>query len=195
MTRDVSALAAATGLTLRIRTNLQIYWDQVFLAALAEKPTAAPLPVAKATLARRGFIQEIAGGGSNPVEYNDDRLEAVAVTRWRGKLTRLGDVTPLLTAADDQFVLIGPGDELTVEFDASRLPPVKPGYVRSFVLRTHGYCKDSSLYTATSGDVGPLPFRGMTSYPDGALDRTKAPDGQDAYDREWNTRPAGGRGP
>ena len=61
-----------------------------------------------------------------------------------------GSVAPL---ADDRFVLIGPGDELTAEFDAGKLPPVKPGYVRSFVLRTHGYCKDSSLYTATSGDV------------------------------------------
>ena len=193
ITREVTELAGATGLTLRIRTNLQIYWDQVFLAPAAETPTATPLPVAKATLARRGFIQEVAGGGSAPVEYNDDRLEPVTVTRWRGKLTRLGNVTPLLTAVDDRFVLIGPGDELTAEFDAAGLPPVKPGFVRSFVLRTHGFCKDSSLYTATSGEVGPLPFRGMTSYPDGAIDRRKAPAGQDAYDREWNTRPAGGR--
>src|SRR6185436_12522956 len=30
MTREVSGLAGETGLTLRIRTNLQIYWDQVF---------------------------------------------------------------------------------------------------------------------------------------------------------------------
>src|SRR4029453_6758796 len=94
MTREVSELAGATGLTLRVRTNLQIYWDQVFLAPSAEAPAAVSLPVAKATLAHRGFIQEVAGGGSNPIEYNDDRLEAVAITRWRGNLTRLGDVTP-----------------------------------------------------------------------------------------------------
>lgn len=198
ITRDVSELAGATGLTLRIRTNLQIYWDQIFLAPVAGKPAALPLLPTKATLARRGFIQEVAGSGSTPIEYNDDRLEPVAVTRWRGKLTRLGDITPLLSKVDDRFVVIGPGDEVTVEFDEASMPPVKPGFVRSFVLRTHGYCKDSSLYTATSGDVGPLPYRGMTSFPDGARDRTKAPAGQDAYDREWNTRPAGGsasRGP
>jgi hypothetical protein len=193
MTREVPGLAGATGLRLRVRTNLQIYWDQVYLAPAAETPGATPLSVAKATLARRGFAQEVAPGGRQPIEYRDDKTEAVAVSRWRGNLTRVGDVTPLLIAVDDRFVLCGPGDEVTVEFDASGLPPVRPGYVRSFVLRTHGYCKDASPFTKTGGEVGPLPYHGMAGYPDGAADRSKAPAGQAEYDREWNTRPAGGR--
>jgi hypothetical protein len=161
---------------------------------VAETPAVVALPVTRATLVHRGFMQEVTPPGKRtPVGYTDDRTEPVAVTRWRGNLTRIGDVTPLLTAIDDRFVLCGPGDEVTVEFDASGLPPVKPGYVRSFVLRTHGYCKDTAPFTATGGEVGPLPFRGMGGYPDGAADRSKAPVGQAEYDREWNTRPAGGR--
>jgi Flp pilus assembly protein TadD len=194
MTRELTGLAGAKGLKLRVRTNLQIYWDQVYLAAAAETPKTASLPVSRATLAHRGFMQEVTPDGKRtPAGYNDDRTEPVAVTRWTGNLTRTGDVTPLLTTIDDRFVLCGPGDEVTVEFDASTLPPVAPGHVRSFVLRTHGYCKDTALFTATGGAVGPLPFRGMGTYPGGAADRAKAPAGQVTYDREWNTRPAGGR--
>jgi hypothetical protein len=193
MTREVPGLAGSKEVRLRIRTNLQIYWDQVYLAPAAEPPAATPLPVVKATLTRRGFAQEIAPAGRGPVEYRSDKTEPVAFSRWRGNLTRTGDVTPLLTAADDRFVVFGPGDEVTVEFGASGLPPVKPGYGRSFVLRTHGYCKDASPFTKTGGEIGPLPFRGMASYPDGAADRSKAPAGQAEYDRKWNTRPAGGR--
>jgi hypothetical protein len=194
MTREVRGLAGAKALKLRVRTNLQIYWDQVYLAPAAETPAAVALPVSRATLAHRGFMQEVTPAGKRtPAGYTDDRTEPVAVTRWRGRLTHTGDVTPLLTTVDDRFVLCGPGDEVTVEFDASGLPPVKPGHVRSFVFRTHGYCKDTAPFTATGGEVGPLPFRGMGSYPAGAMDRTKAPADQAAYDREWNNRPAGGR--
>jgi tetratricopeptide (TPR) repeat protein len=187
MTYPLSELAGAKDLRLRIRTNLQMYWDQVYLAA-AEPASAVTLPVAKATLEHRGFMKEVWKGPTHPVEYDDAHTERVAVTRWQGRLTRTGDVTPLLTALDDRFVLNGPGDETTVEFDATSLPPVKPGHVRSFVLRTFGYCKDTAPFTATGGHVGPLPFRAMTSYPEGA--RTPPPD-LEAYVRDWNTRPAG----
>jgi hypothetical protein len=195
MTREVPGLAGAKGLRLRIRTNLRVYWDQVYLAPAADAlPVATPLPVARAALAHRGFMQEVAPPtGRGPTGYSDERTEAVAVTRWRGRLTRTGDVTPLLAEVDDRFVICGPGDEVTVEFDATGLSAVRPGYVRSFVLRTHGYCKDTAPYTLTGGEVGPLPYRGMADYPAGAADRSKAPAGQDEYDREWNTRPAGGR--
>ncbi len=191
MTRELTGLAGAKGLKLRVRTNLQIYWDQIYLAPVEAPISPTTLPVARATLAQRGFMQEVSAGRRMPAEYNDDRTEPVSVTKWRGKLTRTGDVAPLLMRTDDLFVICGPADEVTVEFDATRLPPVKPGQVRSFVLRTHGYVKDVAPFTATGGDIGPLPFAGMASYPDGAADRSKAPPAQEAYDREWNTRPAG----
>jgi FG-GAP-like repeat/Tetratricopeptide repeat len=191
MTSPVTGLAGAKGLKLRIRTNMHVFWDQIRLGVAEPKePTFHAMPVAKATLARRGFAKEVRPNGSGPAAYDDATLERVAFTKWRGRLTRLGDVTELLTATDDRFAILGPGDEVEVEFDAT-LPPPQTSTIRSFVLRAHGYCKDSAPFTATTGEIYPLPFRAMASYPDGARDRAKAPPGQNEYDRTWNTRPVG----
>ena len=40
--------------------------------------------------------------------------------RHRGFYTKYGAVTPLLTRAEDQFVVFGAGDEVALEFDAAR---------------------------------------------------------------------------
>jgi cytochrome c-type biogenesis protein CcmH/NrfG len=165
MTVPVRGLAGQQSCRLRIRTNLQIYWDQIYLAPLAEDHLQVrSLEVEQATLAHRGFMRQV-GQGTQPVSYDDDRTETVAVTRWQGTLTRAGDVTELLRRDDDRFVLCGPGDEITVAFNCRELPPLPTGWVRSFVLRTQGYCKDASPFTLTGGSIEPLPFRGMKSYP------------------------------
>ena len=189
MTRPLPELAGRAPGRLRIRSNVQVYWDRIALGVPEAVPATRSLPVSRATLAHRGFLQEVtpARGSRHPVEYREDRLEVVSVTKWLGRLTRTGDVTPLLAAADDRFVLCGPGDEVTAEFDAD-LPPPPAGFVRTFVLRADGYCKDTSPFTKTGGQVGPLPYRGMASYPDGA---TAPPAAQAEYDRRWNTRAAG----
>jgi len=175
--------------TLRIRTNMQIYWDQVYLAPAEDVGLKVhTLDVAKADLANRGFMQLVFPKGRPPLEYDDSKTESVAVTEWKGNLTRAGDVTELLTAADDRFVTFGPGDEITVRFDASKLPPVPGGWERSFVLRSRGYSKDTAPFTALGGNVEPLPFRAMKNYPD--FGRAKPP-ATDAA--KWNTRPVGGR--
>jgi FG-GAP-like repeat/Tetratricopeptide repeat len=190
MTTPVVGLAGAKGLKLRITTNMHVFWDQIRIGiAEPKEPVFHPMPLATATLARRGFAKEIRRG-SGPAAYDDATMERVAYTRWRGRLTKLGDVSELLRATDDRFAILGPGDEVEVAFDAT-LPPPASGTVRSFILRAHGYCKDSAPFTATTGDIHPLPFRAMTSYPDGARDRSLAPKGQDDYDRKWNTRPVG----
>jgi hypothetical protein len=108
----------------------------------------------------RGFMREIVAD-NRPSVYDDQHTEPVAVTRWQGEFTSPGDVTKLLQVADDSFALCAPGSEITLSFDASKLPPVAPGLSRSFVLRTRGYCKDASPFTLTGGQVEPLPRRGM----------------------------------
>jgi hypothetical protein len=115
----------------------------------------------------------------------------VAVTSWRGRLTRTGDVTELLKQSDDRFVICGPGDEITVRFDARQLPPMLQGWERSFVLRTWGWCKDASPFTLTGGSVDPLPFRAMKSYPAGAESSGALADRQAEDRRRWHVRPAG----
>ncbi len=174
---------------LRIATNMQVYWDHITVGPAADAAavgTVTSLNVAGATLAARGFMQEVYPDGRPPVAYDDAKTEPVAVNKWKGRLTRLGDVTEMLRAADDRFVLAGPGDEITVRFDATKLPALKDGWVRSFVLRTRGYCKDTSTTTVTGGEVGPLPFRAMPNYPHFGKAKTPATDAA-----MWHTRPAG----
>jgi tetratricopeptide (TPR) repeat protein len=191
MTRELAGFQPGSPVQLRIRTNMQVYWDQVFLAPAEEAAAVGRvtrLDVARADLASRGFMQEMYPDGRPPVAYDDAKTEPVAVTSWKGKLTRPGDVTELLRAADDRFVLNGPGDEITVRFDAAGLPDLPAGWVRSFVLRTAGYCKDTAATTVTGGAVGPLPFRGMANYPEVGPARRPPTDAD-----RWHTRPAGGR--
>ena len=91
--------------------------------------------------------------------------------RWpgsSGKLTRYGDVADLLRADDDRLCVVGPGDEVRLEFDAKGLPPLPEGWTRSYVLRSFGYCKDADPFTATSDTVEPLPWRGMPAFPFGS---------------------------
>jgi hypothetical protein len=194
MTADIAGWIDPRGGVVRIRTNLRIYWDQLFIAPLADGNPAMrhSQPVAAASLEHRGFAREHMPGGKLPIAYEYDRLESVSVTQWRGRFTRIGDVTELLRDEDDRHVICGPGDEVTVEFDASTATELKLGWKRSFVLRSWGYCKDTALTTVSGANVGPLPYRGMPQYPYD-LAKHPPPAAVAEYDRTWNTRPAGKR--
>ena len=153
------------------------------------KVRAMALEVKDATLSARGLLKEYSPDGREPTVYDYHRLDAFPVSRLSGRITRYGDVTELLRATDDRFVIFGPGDELSVRFDPGRLPRLPNGWQRSFVLRTWGYCKDASPFTAHGDTVGPLPFRAMGNYPYRADE--KHPHAE--YDRRWNTRAVGRR--
>jgi hypothetical protein len=180
---------------LRLRTNLEIYWDQAFIApADSMAPSTIQvrhLDVREATLSARPCMLEYSPDGRQPTIYDYDQPAAVPVSRLAGRLTRHGDVTDLLRAADDCFVLFGPGDELTACFDAAQLPPLPAGWRRSFVLRTWGYCKDCSPFTEAGETVGPLPFRGMRDYPYGPDESYPRDRVHDDYQRKYNTRQIG----
>jgi hypothetical protein len=207
MTLDITGKVAGPRCTLRLRTNLQVYWDQIFIAPLlARIPSsslapgsrrhaladnrllATSLPVAWANLEFRGCAQEYSPDGRQPTIYDYDRIDSVPAARASGKLTRTGPVTELLNDMDDCFVIFGPGDEITVSFDASALPQLLEGWKRSYVLRTCGYCKDYSLFTATGDTIEPLPFRGMTAYPYGPNEHYPSDPAHNEYRRRFNTR-------
>jgi hypothetical protein len=109
-----------------------------------------------------------------------------------GKYTRYGEVTELLHAADDCFVIMGRGEELTLRFPVGAFGPVPEGRRRTFILKTDSFCKDMDLYTAHPDTVGPLPFHAMSSYPYGPDEHY--PDNQTTrrYRHQYNTRRVAG---
>src|SRR5207249_671249 len=136
----------------RIRTNMEIYWDQAFVAAARARTSSSitVLDPATADLHYRGFSRLYRKGGRYGPEwaaYEDVSRESP----WEpivGRYTRYGDVLPLVRAPDDMYVIIAPGDETTLTFDASAAPPLPPGWTRDFLLYTDAWLKDSERNTA-----------------------------------------------
>jgi hypothetical protein len=103
-----------------------------------------------------------------------------------GWCTRYGEVGELLQRRDDALVLINGGDEVTLKFAASRLPPKPEGWRREFFLRTVGWEKDSDFHVKLGWQVDPLPFHGMNDQLYGHQPRPVI-DG-DAWRAKYNTR-------
>ncbi len=152
---------------LRLRTNLEIYWDKLAWAAGLPDGLAveAPLPLAAAELRYRGFSQMRPANGLAPEMPLYNRLASTGGKWWsvEGYYTRYGDVLPLLNSADDRFVIAGSGDELRLKFRAA--PPLKPGWSRDFVFAGDGWMKEGDYSFKHSATLLPLPSHTMKTYP------------------------------
>ncbi len=192
-TLDLTGKLTGPRCVVRLRTNLECYWDQAFVAVGESKPDirVTSLPVAKATLGYKGYTLESSPDGRMPLLYDYDTAVPMPLARMSGRLTRYGDVASLVQGDDDHLALIGPGDEVRVEFDARQTPALPPGWTRCYVLRAVGYCKDADLSTAAGDTVGPLPWRGMKSYPFGPEGRRPEEPAYAAYLSEFQTRVVG----
>ena len=62
------------------------------------------------------------------------------------------------------MVVMGPGDELTVEFVVPE-KETPAGWKRDFVLYNVGWDKDADLSTVYGQSSEPYPFKAMTRYP------------------------------
>lgn len=169
---DLSGRFPTADRRVRIRTNLMVYWDEAFYTT---GPAAPPGPERRVTRAEpaaadlrfRGFSREYRRGGPDGPHWFDYDSVTTA-PRWRdleGRYTRYGDVTDLLRAPDDRYVVANAGDEITVRFAAGDFPEPPDGWTRTWVVYTDGWVKDGDLNTATGDAVAPLPFRNQRSYP------------------------------
>jgi len=157
---------------IRIRTNMEIYWDRAFVAATASASpvTVTTLRAVAADLHYRGFSRMYRKGG----RYGPQWFDYGDVSRERawapivGSFTRYGDVLPLVDSVDDRYVIFGPGDEVALEFDSAAAPALPPGWTRDFLIYTDAWLKDADLNTLAGGTVEPLPFHRMARYPYGA---------------------------
>jgi tetratricopeptide (TPR) repeat protein len=175
----------------RISTNMQIYWDQVFFTTGSVKSPVrmTDAVMTSATLDYRGYSKSYRKGGPYGPEWFDYEQPATG-QKWRdltGNYTRYGDVLPLLQQGDDEYVIADGGDEISIDFDARRLPAIPKGWKRDFLIYSEGWVKDGDLNTAAGQTVAPLPFHKMPSYP---YNNAAYPDDAEhrAYEAKYNTR-------
>ena len=161
MTADLTGKLPDGHKKIRITTNLQIYWDSILVDRTAQDNGVhlTPVPLVRADLGFHGFPLKIEGTPPGNVKYIYEKTSATGpYTRPAGTYTRYGDVLPLLTALDDQFVVFGSGDEVRLDFDPSKLPALPEGWVRDYFFAANGYEKDMDFYAAEGNFVAPLPF-------------------------------------
>jgi len=150
---------------LRLTTAFEIHWDRI---ALFERSDASGtrltnvLP-SSAELHWHGIGELEKVPWFVPQTPTHDRVLEAAP--WRiipsGWCTRYGDVSMLVTNRDNALVLINSGDELTLQFSASRLPPKLPGQIRDYFLYSVGWDKDADFHTKLGSTVEPFPWNGM----------------------------------
>jgi Flp pilus assembly protein TadD len=189
---DLSEVELGPSRRVRVATSMRVYWDEVRAAAPVRGLSLEPVPLEpeRAVLRERGFSAETSVEGREPRGYDYSRVS------WRspwktfpGRYTREGDVRPLVSDADDAFVISKPGDELALSFDAQALSHPRSGWTRTFLLLGHGYSKEMDVNSASPDAVEPLPWNGMPSYPYPEEDVPAAVRARWAkIDEEWNTR-------
>jgi Tfp pilus assembly protein PilF len=150
---------------IRLRTNLEIFWDRLGWAAGRPDVKIQPrrLELRSADLRFRGYSVTGQKDASTP-ERPRYLLSGVAA-RWRdleGFHTRFGDVRELLQAVDDRYVIMNAGDELRLTFPEA--PPPPRGLIRDFVLVGDGWEKDGDYNTVASRTVLPLPTHRSPRY-------------------------------
>ena len=162
---------------LRLRTNLEIYWDRLTVVRSEPCPGAVRrgLALVEADLRESGFMVRQLKDQFRPHFDYDQRAAHPEIVDPEGFYTRLGAVNELVETADDAVAIFGPGEELHLEFAAPG-KVVPEGWTRRLVLETVGWCKDMDLYTGDGQTVGPLPETGR---PARARDRSH---------RRFNTR-------
>ena len=164
---------------LRFSWNRELYWDRVRIVYAEQPPSEIPAQTSPPILAKvikSGFYERVTHPQRRP-EYVYQKRKTFADVRYpTGFYTSLGEMTDLVSKADDALAIIGPGEEIHIEFAA--LPPPAPGLKRWYVLDVEGWAKDSDRYTHQGDTVGPLP----RAYP-GASNKVRQ-----ALHQKYNTR-------
>ena len=164
---DLSDLFPAAGRrTLRLRTNLEIYWDRLAWAeGMPEVATTTfQIQLQSARLRHRGF-SAVEQNSRTGIEIPDYQRLAASSGRWpalEGFYTRFGDVKPLLAESDGRYVIATSGDELALSF-ASPTPSAS-GTVRDFVFVGDGWMKEGDHSFHGSQALLPLPYPGLLTY-------------------------------
>jgi Tfp pilus assembly protein PilF len=158
----------------RLRTNLEIYWDQLQWAVGLPD---APLKMVRLTpsvvdLHYRGYsvINRPDAGAPEIPDYNKLMSTKQIWRDLEGYYTRHGDVRELLQTIDDRYVIVASGDEMSLRFPEQ--PPPPAGWVRDYIIMGDGWIKDGDYNSTFSRTVLPLPHHAQQEYetPPGKLE-------------------------
>jgi hypothetical protein len=151
---------------LRLRTNLEIFWDSIEWAkGLSDThSTTVRINPVEADLHYRGYSVIDKPNASSP-EVPDYNQMLSSKQIWRdliGYYTRFGDVRDLLEKVDDRYVIMNAGDEMSLRFPEQ--PPPPAGWVRDYVFMGDGWIKDGDYNSTFSKTVLPLPYHAKQEY-------------------------------
>ncbi|MFH1807789.1 MAG: hypothetical protein ABIJ09_03535 [Pseudomonadota bacterium] len=187
MAIDITGIFPTADHRVRMSWFNKTYLDAIWIDTTPDLSlSVVEAPLQSVTLARHGF-SAFSGGDQRIYHYAQPGPPGWPLPP--GAFTRYGDVTPLLTAADDIFAIFGPGDEVGMRF----VPPAPPpaGLRRVYAMQTLGYYKQSSLVDggAVPFMVAPLPFAAMSNFPyDESVEHYPDDPAHQDYLRDWNTR-------
>jgi len=160
------------------------------------KPAPVKLTVLNPTSASLGYRGRATTHPStfqNPLEALDDEGRDDPDALGYGAFTRYGDVRDLLARADDKFVVMRHGDQITVTYPGAPRPPL--GWTREVMLKGHAYYKNiipgavpDPKHPTFDRGTEPLPFLGMTDYPYDFPASYPDDEAHRAYRTEYNTR-------
>ncbi len=189
---DLTGKVSADVPMIRIRTSMEIYWDHIFYTSgpVSGVDNRLPLSPESADLHYRGFSEKYRKGGRYGPHWFD--YEKISTRpKWRdlsGYYTRYGNVLPLVIEAENQYVIMNAGDEMTLEFNADVLPDLPHGWKRDYLIFSVGWVKDGDMNTAFGNTVAPLPYHGLISYPYSNKDQYPQTLELQEYHRKYNTR-------
>ncbi|MFM7057017.1 MAG: FG-GAP-like repeat-containing protein, partial [Planctomycetota bacterium] len=199
MVVDVSEAVAGGQLRFRICSSMELYFDHA--CAIVNEADAATVvqscELLQADLHYRGFSKRVYTPeslfrhGYGPEGY--DYSAVSTAPQWNemlGRFTRYGETAELLRSQDDRLVVMGPGDELTVEFAVPETA-VADGWVRDFVLYNVGWDKDADLSTVYGQSSEPYPTRAMPQYPLNVEQDRVSSEEYERWLREYQTREYG----
>jgi Tfp pilus assembly protein PilF len=157
---------ARTPRRIRLRTNMELYWDKLEWAVGADDSQikTTRLSPQNAELRFRGFSIMRRADDSSP-ELPDYHQLGFTGQKWRdliGYYTRFGEIRELLEKVDDRIVIVNAGDEMRLQFKALPDPPA--GWTRDYVMIGNGWIKDGDYNSTFSKTVLPLPQAKMREY-------------------------------
>lgn len=181
---DISGIWLSDSRLVRLTFLFKTYVDWIAVDTSEDVPVrVSEVPLLRADLGVRGIDPTDGPGELYEYVYGEPSGNTAY---FAGAYTRLGEVTELLEAVDDRFVVFGGGDEIALAFDATREPAREPSGSRRYLFYSHGYYKDAKVGLPQT--VEPLPFDAMSNYP--YTDDEAYPDdqGHREYLETWNTR-------